>query len=128
MGSASYPQINLIVSVVAAVFLVATLAALTYAIVKTSGTVRLLIMVSAALMLLSRLSFVGLTPLPSGLEDPTLLIVVPQLVSGAFGLASTICLIQAVVRAWQYRPALPPPYPLNEAQADQRPGPRPPAE
>ena len=128
MGQTSFAQINLIVSVMAAVFLVATLAALTYAIVKTRGTVRLLILVSAALMLLSRLSFVVLSPLLSGLEDRTLLIVVPQLVSGALGLASTICLILAVVRAWQYRPALPPPYPLNEAQADQRPGPRPPAE
>ncbi|TDO91353.1 hypothetical protein [Enemella evansiae] len=100
MGSISVAQIGLIVSVMSIAFTLATLAVLIFAIVKTGGAVRVLVVVAGVLMLLARASFPAVTALASDSADRVLIVLVPQIVASVLGLASTVCLVLAVVKAW----------------------------
>lgn len=127
--SGSLAQISLVLALVSIVFTIAMIAVVVFGFLKTGGTARTLILLAGALMLASQLSVRVLPSLLQGIGDRMVMVVAPTVIVSLFGLAQTICLVLAAVRAWGERPGSARPgegYQPGPARQQNRPGTQPP--
>ncbi|NNG19636.1 hypothetical protein HJ590_08590 [Naumannella sp. ID2617S] len=106
-------QLGLLSSIISIVFLVLGLAVVVFGVIKTTGITRTLLVVAGGLMVFERLLFLVYPFLLKG-GGRDALVVAPTLIGGVIGLAITVCMVLAAVRAGEQRAA---------ARSPQDPGP-----